>query len=445
MKNVVGRISFLAVCLLILLQISCDDKDKLESFLDNEKPSVVTGLKASEITPESLTLSWDAAIDNVEVTGYEIFLDGESYATVGNKTSHTIDGLSPSNMYEFYIIAMDAMENTSDPSETLSVATPEDADTQSPTAPSNLATSKLTEGSVTLSWETSTDNVEVVDYQVFQDGSSIGLTDGETTFDVSGLIASTQYEFYIIATDAAGNLSEASNTVSVTTSSDQDTEAPSSPTNLNANEITATSLVLNWSASTDNEAVDAYEVYNGDTSIGNTSNTSFNISNLDPDTNYQFRVRAIDNSENVSEFSNVLEVKTLQEEVEPTQTVAQIIASRNDLSTLNQVLSNYDFGLDDEEDGPFTVFAPNNNAFTSFGTLPSGLALNALIAGHVVGGELSAAELVEQQSATTGSQSTLNFTQDGTDVIINGNVRIVIKDIKATNGIIHIVDRVIND
>src|SRR5690606_19963108 len=268
---------------------------------------------------------------------------------------HTIDGLSPSNMYEFYIIAMDAMENTSDPSETLSVATPEDADTQSPTAPSNLATSKLTEGSVTLSWETSTDNVEVVDYQVFQDGSSIGLTDGETTFDVSGLIASTQYEFYIIATDAAGNLSEPSNTVSVTTSSDQDTEAPSSPTNLNANEITATSLVLNWSASTDNEAVDAYEVYNGDTSIGNTSNTSFNISNLDPDTNYQFRVRAIDNSENVSEFSDVLEVKTLQEEVEPTQTVAQIIASRNDLSTLNQVLSNYDFGLDDEEDGPFTV------------------------------------------------------------------------------------------
>lgn len=445
MKDVVERISFMAVCLLMVLQTACDDKDELASFLDNEKPSVVTGFRVAEKTPESVTLSWNAAMDNVEVTGYEIFHDGASYAKVEDITIYKIEGLSPSTEYKFYIIAMDAMENTSDPSEVLTVLTPAVADTQSPTAPRNLTTSKVTLSAVTLNWEAATDNDEVVDYQVFQNGDQIGLTDGATTMDVSGLSPSTEYEFYVIALDAAGNLSEASNTVSITTTSDQDTEAPSAPTNLTASDITTTSLVLNWNASTDNEAVDSYEIYKGDTSIAITTETSFHVDKLDPDTNYQFKVRAIDNSENLSDFSQVLEVKTFPEEVEPTQTVAEIIASRNDLSMLHSVLSNYDYGLSDEEKGPFTVFAPNNNAFTAFGSLPTGLELNVLIAGHVVEGELSAANLIEQQSATTGSQSTLNFTQDGSDVIINGTVRIVIKDIRATNGVIHIVDGVISN
>src|SRR5690606_1898574 len=123
---------------------------------------------------------------------------------------------------------------------------------------------------------------------------------------------------------------------------------PAAPTNLTASGVTTSSLVINWTASTDNEAVASYEIYSGHTNIGNTTDTSFNVDNLDPDTSYQFKVRAIDNSENVSDFSEVLEVKTLQEEAEPTQTVAEIIASRNDLSILNGVLSNYDFGLGDE-------------------------------------------------------------------------------------------------
>lgn len=443
MKNVIGRSSFLAVCMLMLFQVSCDDNDKLEAFLDDENPSAVTSLQTVEVKTEDLELQWDAATDNVAVTSYEVFQNGVSIGSNEGETTFAVDGLSPSTTYEFYVVAMDAMENASDPSEPISVTTPEVADTEKPIAPSNLESSALTQTSVTLSWEPATDNVEVVNYEVFQGGNSIGSTQGETTIDISELTASTTYEYYVVAKDAAGNSSDSSSTISITTLTDEDTEAPQPPTDLSAVDITSTSLVLNWTASTDNETVSSYDVFLGDNSIGTTSETSLNVSDLEPDTPYQFKVRAIDESGNISAFSQVLEVSTLA--AEPTQTIAQIIQSRDDLSTLNGTLSSFDFGLDDEEAGPFTVFAPNNNAFTVFGTLPTGLALNGLIAGHVVEGDLSAATLVEQESAVSGVGTTLNFSQSGSDVFVNGDVKIIVKDIRATNGVIHIVDKIITN
>lgn len=443
MKNVVGRISLWVVCLLVLFQVSCDDNDKLETFLDNQKPSVATGLQTSELGPEGLVLQWNAADDNVAVTAYEVFQNGTLIDTNEGETTHTVTGLSPATSYEFYVVAFDAMENASDQSEAITVTTPEQTDTEKPTAPSNLESSNLTQTSVTLNWEAATDDVEVVDYEIFQDGTSIGQTNGETTLAISDLVASTNYEYYVIALDAAGNESDASNTLSITTSTDEDTAAPSQPTNLSATNITTTSLVLNWTASTDNEGVKSYEIFNGETSIGTTAETTFNVSDLEADTAYEFKVRATDNSDNISEFSDVLEVRT--EATAPTQTVAEIIASRNDLSLLNATITNFDFNLDDEEAGPFTVFAPNNSAFTAFGTLPTGLALNVLIAGHVVGGNYSSSELVEEGTLTTGATTTLNISQNGSEIIINGQSTIIVKDIQATNGVIHIVDEIITN
>ena len=52
---------------------------------------------------------------------------------------------------------------------------------------------------------------------MFQDGSSIGLTAGATTFNVTGLTASTSYAFTVFALDAVPNTSSISNTANVTT------------------------------------------------------------------------------------------------------------------------------------------------------------------------------------------------------------------------------------
>lgn len=443
MKNVIGRISTIAACLFITLLVSCDDNNKLEEFLDGEKPSVVTNLRADEVNTESLKLHWTAATDNNGVTAYEIYQGGVSIGTNEGETTYTVNGLTPMTNYEYYVVALDGAGNSSNPSESISITTAEVEDTEKPTAPANLESSMLTHSSVLLNWEASTDNVEVVDYEVFQNGTSIGLSQGATSMEISMLTPETAYEYYVVAKDIAGNVSSSSSVISITTLSDQDTELPTVPTDLKASQITTTSLMLNWTASTDNQGIKSYEVFMGEQSLGTTAETNWPISALEAETTYEFKVRAIDQSDNNSEFSQALTVTTSA--TAPTQTVAQIIESRQDLSNLYATISNFDFNLEDEEAGPFTVFAPNNAAFTSFGALPEGLALNILIAGHVVGGNYTLAELIDQGTVQSGTGSSLSISQDGSDVIINGTTKIIVKDIRATNGVVHVVDRIISN
>jgi subtilisin family serine protease/chitodextrinase len=182
-------------------------------------------------------------------------------------------------------------------------------DTEAPTAPTNLSSSNITETSVDLSWDASSDNVGVDHYTVFQDGSSIGTT-SNTSYSVSGLTAATTYTFTVKAEDAAGNISAASNALDVTTNSSQDTEAPTAPTNLSSSNITETSVDLSWDASSDNVGVDHYTVFQDGSSIGTTSNTSYSVTGLTAATTYTFTVKAEDAAGNVSAASNALDVTT---------------------------------------------------------------------------------------------------------------------------------------
>lgn len=88
-------------------------------------------------------------------------------------------------------------------------------DTVAPTAPT-LSASGTTSSSTNLSWSGATDNVGVTGYDVYQGSSLIGST-ASTTYTVTSLSPSTTYSFTVKAKDAAGNISVASNSVSVTT------------------------------------------------------------------------------------------------------------------------------------------------------------------------------------------------------------------------------------
>ncbi|MEU1338774.1 carbohydrate binding domain-containing protein [Streptomyces sp. NPDC090075] len=90
------------------------------------------------------------------------------------------------------------------------------SDTQAPSAPSNLTSTGKTSSSVSLSWSAATDNVGVAAYDIYS-GSSQVLSVSGTSATVSGLSAGTAYTFTVKARDAAGNVSAASNSVSVTT------------------------------------------------------------------------------------------------------------------------------------------------------------------------------------------------------------------------------------
>ncbi|MFP3859212.1 MAG: GEVED domain-containing protein, partial [Bacteroidales bacterium] len=99
----------------------------------------------------------------------------------------------------------------------------DDEDTEAPTAPANLTDNNVTENSADLSWDASSDNVGVEQYIVYQDGDEIGTTEN-TSYSVSDLNAGTTYSFTVTAEDAAGNVSEASNEIEVTTEQNEEVE-----------------------------------------------------------------------------------------------------------------------------------------------------------------------------------------------------------------------------
>jgi endonuclease/exonuclease/phosphatase family metal-dependent hydrolase len=91
-------------------------------------------------------------------------------------------------------------------------------DTEAPTAPANLTATNIAETSLTLSWDASADNVGVIAYDVYQDGSLIDNTIN-ISYNVSALSAGQSYSFFVKARDEAGNESAAGNTLEVTTGS----------------------------------------------------------------------------------------------------------------------------------------------------------------------------------------------------------------------------------
>ncbi len=185
------------------------------------------------------------------------------------------------------------------------------SDTVAPTAPTTLTASGTTQTTTNLSWTASTDNVAVTGYDVYQ-GAVLKGTTASTSFAVTGLTASTTYTFSIKAKDAAGNISVASNVVTVTTLAPiVDTTAPTAPTTLTASGTTTTTTNLSWTAATDNIAVTGYDVYQGAVLKGTTTSTSFAVTGLTAATAYTFSVKAKDAAGNISTASNVVNVTTL--------------------------------------------------------------------------------------------------------------------------------------
>ena len=180
-------------------------------------------------------------------------------------------------------------------------------DTTAPTV-ATLSASGTTTTSTNLSWSGATDNIGVTGYDVYQNGVFRAST-ASTSFVANGLTAATAYSFYVIAKDAAGNVSPASNTVNVTTLA-PDTTAPTAPT-LSASGTTASSTNLSWTGATDNVGVTSYDVYRNGTFLASTAATTYAVTGLTASTAYTFYVIAKDAAGNASVASNTVNVTTL--------------------------------------------------------------------------------------------------------------------------------------
>lgn len=144
------------------------------------------------------------------------------------------------------------------------------------------------------------------------------------------------------------------------------------------------------------------------------------------------------------------------------ENIVGVAAGNKDFSTLVTAVKAADLVETLSGNGPFTVFAPTNDAFAKLpiGTLESLLKpeakdkLTAILTYHVVAGEFNAAAVVEAIKKNKGKFEVktvqggkLVASLKGKDVILTdeaGNVsKVIITDVKATNGIIHAIDSVV--
>ena len=130
-------------------------------------------------------------------------------------------------------------------------------------------------------------------------------------------------------------------------------------------------------------------------------------------------------------------------------TIVVVADTNGSFGTLVAAVTAADLGETLESEGPFTVFAPTDDAFAA---LPEGLvdcllleenvdALSSILTYHVVAGEVLSTDLTDGPVETVqGEDITVDLT-DG--VVLNETVNVVIADVPASNGVIHAVDGVL--
>jgi len=135
---------------------------------------------------------------------------------------------------------------------------------------------------------------------------------------------------------------------------------------------------------------------------------------------------------------------------EPSKDIVDTAVAAGSFTTLAKALQAA--GLVDtlKGKGPFTVFAPTDEAFAK---LPAGALadllkpenkakLTRILTSHVVAGKVESAQVVKMKSAKAVSGVTLDITTNGSTVTV-GNATVVKTDIAASNGVIHVLDAVI--
>lgn len=149
-------------------------------------------------------------------------------------------------------------------------------------------------------------------------------------------------------------------------------------------------------------------------------------------------------------------------EMLPTKNIVENAMNSKDLTTLVAAIKEADLVSTLESRGPFTVFAPVDNAFAA---LPAGTVdnllnpenrkmLTSILTYHVISGKFSAGDLMKRVQKENGKATmrtvqgkNLYFTMKGGNLMITdskGNMaNITIADVNQSNGVIHVIDKVL--
>jgi len=311
------------------------------TIFDNTAPSIPLGVNANTISNNGFTLNWKASTDNIQVTGYNIYINDAIYDSTTNKTSKIITRLSPSTTYTVTVKVRDYYNNISGASTGISVSTLAypgrtihlEAENNNFKSNGSIASgawvsyntnSYLQFNSVSLSNQNFfTANISATAGAILEVrlNSSTGPLLGTLTVSSTGNLATFQqqtgtlnsvptgvFDLFIVAKNTTINKCKL-DWVEVS-GGDVIGQIPSIPQNLSINFLGSTQLGLKWNASIDDVAVTGYEVFKNGASIGITPTNYMVLDGLTTLTNYTFAVRARDAAGNWSAQSTVLNTAT---------------------------------------------------------------------------------------------------------------------------------------
>jgi uncharacterized surface protein with fasciclin (FAS1) repeats len=132
------------------------------------------------------------------------------------------------------------------------------------------------------------------------------------------------------------------------------------------------------------------------------------------------------------------------------ETIVEVAAAKPEFSDLVDAASEAGLVETLREEGPYTLFAPTNRAFEKLSSTQreelmkeeNKEQLKSVINYHIVEGQYTADDLRDGQKLTTIDGNELIVKKKGNNLMVNG-AKVAITDVKASNGVIHIIDTVV--
>jgi hypothetical protein len=192
-------------------------------------------LRVTAVTPHSVTLAWDAAVNSGSFTYVIESSFGYRVGVPQTQTSYTwTRDMVPGKTYSFVMWAGDAKGRVSAKSDTVTVTLPVDA---TPPAAPVVSVTGTTSSTVGLAWDpVADDDSTCCTYRVFANGALVSADrlrwTGERAVTVLRLAAATTHSFTVVAVDPSRNASAPSAAVTATTPASTDTTGPTAPGNL---------------------------------------------------------------------------------------------------------------------------------------------------------------------------------------------------------------------
>lgn len=341
----IKKFKFISLVSFICLMAAVTFTLKVVAAPDTEPPTIPANFTATKTNSSNnnlkITLNWQLSSDNIGVTKYRITIKDMGLGRTdygdfngGNLASFSYNIPADNKVYEYQIFALDGAGNKSSGSNvaTLKMTT----DKVAPSKPQNLSVQEVTVNDrygAKLSWSASTDNEGVAKYVITRtdhnnNNQKVDFTasNAQTIYDDLFFRINTggdyDYSYVVTALDSANNASLTSDPVNFK-SAPHDSISPTAPSNLTAYPIVIGDRYgarLEWTASTDNEAVSHYSIIR--TSIDGSFSTEFKVdgrattyddlvylyqvgTKTDP---LNYTVRAYDAYGNASEISNTVHV-----------------------------------------------------------------------------------------------------------------------------------------